>query len=117
MRFACSATLCLAATPDSDPVALAVSDRHYSVYILRCGDGSLYTGIAIDVARRLREHAAGARGAKYLRGRGPLQLVFSRPVGDRCRASRAEHRIKQLDRPRKEALIDGTVSFAELISD
>jgi len=85
--------------------------------MLRCGDGSLYTGIATDVERRLREHAAGARGAKYLRGRGPLQLVFSQPVGNRGRASRAEHRIKQLDRRHKQALIEGTAALADLMPE
>lgn len=80
-------------------------DTAWSVYLLRCADGTLYTGIATDVGRRLREHAEGARGAKYLRGRGPLTLVWSAEVGDRSAASRVEYRIKQLPRSRKEALI------------
>jgi len=92
-----------------------VSDSQYSLYILRCKDGSLYTGIAIDVAKRLREHEDGRRGAKYLRGRGPLQLVFQRALGDRSTATRAEYRIKQLDRTQKEALVSGAASLAELL--
>ena len=70
----------------------------YSVYILRCSDGSYYTGIAVDVEQRLAEHNGGRRGAKYLRGRGPLELVFSRPVGDRGTAQHVEARLKKLPR-------------------
>ena len=86
----------------------------YSLYIVRCADGSLYTGIAVDVARRLAEHAGGPRGARYLRGKGPLELVFEQPVGDRSYASRLEHRVKRLGRSAKEALIAGHCSLDEL---
>ena len=89
----------------------------YSVYILRCGDGSYYTGIATDVERRVKEHASGLRGAKYLRGRSPFELVFTETAGDRSRASKAEHRIKQLPRPDKQRLIDGRLRVAELLPD
>lgn len=89
----------------------------YSLYILRCKDGSLYTGIAIDVAKRLREHEDSKRGAKYLRGRGPLQLVFEATLGDRSVATRAEHRVKQLDRPQKEALIAGRLTLEQCLAD
>ena len=92
-----------------------MSDPHYKVYILRCGDGSLYTGIAIDVAKRFREHESGKRGAKYLRGRGPLQLVYEQSLGDRSSATRVEYRVKQLDRSRKEALVSGDVSLEECV--
>lgn len=77
----------------------------YSVYLVRCRDGSLYTGIAIDVARRLAEHEQGARGAKYLRGKGPFELVLQRQIGDRSLATRVEHRIKQLPREQKQQLL------------
>lgn len=82
----------------------------YSLYILRCGDGSLYTGIALDVARRLEEHRKGVRGAKYLRGRAPVELVFEQPAGDRAAAQRLEYRVKSLSRAEKEALIGGDLS-------
>jgi putative endonuclease len=82
----------------------------YSLYILRCADGSLYTGIALDVARRLEEHRNGTRGAKYLRGRTPVELVFEQPAGDRAAAQRLEHRVKCLSRTEKEALIGGDLS-------
>ena len=92
-----------------------MSDSQYNLYILRCGDGSLYTGIAIDVAKRLREHENGKRGAKYLRGRGPLCLVFEQSLGDRSAATRAERRVKRLDRAQKEALVSGDLSLASLL--
>ena len=92
-----------------------MSGPHYSLYILRCGDGSLYTGIAIDVARRFREHESGKRGAKYLRGRGPFTLVYEQALGNRSSAARAEYRVKQLDRSRKEALVSGDVSLEECL--
>ena len=74
------------------------------VYILRCGDGSLYTGIATDVERRLAEHQTN-KGAKYLRGRGPLKLVFAKQVGSRSQALKIEHKVKGLTRQEKEDLI------------
>ncbi len=89
----------------------------YSLYIVRCGDGSLYTGIATDIERRLREHEDGKRGSRYLRGRGPLRLEFSAPLGDRSRAQQFEHRVKRLGREQKEQLIAGRATLAELVSD
>ena len=77
----------------------------WSVYLVRCGDDSLYAGIALDVERRLQEHREGKRGAKYLRGRGPLELVMSREVGDKGLALKVELRMKKLSRKAKEKLI------------
>ena len=78
----------------------------WSVYIIRCADDSLYTGVAIDVERRLEEHQSqGPRAAKYVRGRTPLQLVYSRVVGTRSEAMVEEYRIKQLGKLEKEQLI------------
>jgi putative endonuclease len=74
----------------------------WSIYLLRCADGSLYTGIATDVSRRLTEHAESEKGAKYLRGRGPLELVFRQEIGDRGLALKVEHRIKRLPKADKE---------------
>jgi len=76
----------------------------WSIYVLRCCDGSYYTGIATDVARRLGEHAAGKRGAKYLRGRAPFEIVYQRQVGDRGTATRIEYQVKQLRRQDKQDL-------------
>jgi putative endonuclease len=78
----------------------------WSVYILRTRDGALYTGIALDVRRRLEQHIGAARGgAKALRGRGPLRLELSRAVGSRALAQAVEWRIKRLPRTRKLDLI------------
>ena len=72
---------------------------------MRCSDGTLYTGIATDVSRRLTEHeGATGRGAKYLRGKLPLELLLARVVGTREIALRVEHRIKRLPRARKAEL-------------
>jgi putative endonuclease len=90
--------------PRVETVALTSYSR-WSVYVLRCGDGSLYTGIATDVARRVAEHENGPRGSKYLRGRAPLSIVLQMELGDRAVATRAEVRIKRLARREKERLI------------
>ncbi len=74
------------------------------VYILRCGDGTLYTGVTDDVQRRLAAHRAG-KGAKYTRGRGPLELVYTQEQPDKSAALRREFQIKKLTRPQKERLI------------
>ena len=74
------------------------------VYILRCGDGTLYTGITDDVEKRLAAHRAG-KGAKYTRGRGPLELVHTEAFPDRSAASKREYGIKQLTRQEKLELI------------
>jgi putative endonuclease len=94
-----------------------MSEPLFSLYILRCADGSLYTGIAADVEKRLAEHQSGPRGAKYLRGRQPLKLEFSQAIGDRALASRLEYRVKRLSRARKESLIAGTESLHDLTED
>ncbi|MCW5587228.1 MAG: GIY-YIG nuclease family protein [Chromatiales bacterium] len=72
--------------------------------MVRCNDGSLYTGISTDVQRRLAAHGA-SRGARRLRGRGPLELVYTQAVGDRSQALRIEYRVKKLSRAEKERLI------------
>ena len=74
------------------------------VYVARCADGSLYCGIARDVAQRIAEHDAGT-GARYTRGRGPLAVVLTRRCADKGRALRLEYAIKQLSRAQKEALL------------
>ena len=74
------------------------------VYILRCGDGTLYTGMTDDVQRRLNAHRAG-KGAKYTRGRGPLELAYTEEQPDKSAALRRECAIKRLRREAKERLI------------
>ena len=76
------------------------------LYILRCGDGSLYTGITTDVERRLETHRQG-RGAKYTRGRGPLELAYQEECGTHSQALRRELEVKAMPRAQKEQLICG----------
>lgn len=75
------------------------------VYLLRCGDGTFYCGIALDVEARLKQHQAGA-GAKYTRGRGPLALVYREACPAKADALRRERAIKRLPRTRKAKLVD-----------
>lgn len=100
------------ATPDDN-----VSSPGFSLYIVRCANGSLYTGIATDVHKRLAEHESSPRGSRYLRGKGPLKIVFAEVVGNRARASRLEHRVKRLSRAQKFELIEGTRQLADLVGD
>ena len=74
------------------------------VYVARCADGSLYCGIARDVASRIAAHDAG-KGARYTRGRGPLAVLVTRRCRTKGKALRLEYAIKQLTRPQKEALV------------
>jgi putative endonuclease len=75
----------------------------WSVYLARCADDTLYCGIALDVAARLAAHANGT-GARYTRGRGPLELILVRRCSSKGLALRLEHAIKQLPRDAKLAL-------------
>ncbi len=76
------------------------------LYLVRCRDGSLYTGITTDVARRFAEHRENrGAGAKYLRGRGPLRLVFEKKLGGRSLALGVESKVKKLSKAKKEALV------------
>lgn len=81
-------------------------EKQWHLYILRCADGTLYTGIAVDVEKRFAAHAAG-KGAKYTRGRGPLTLLYQEACGDHPQALRRERQIKKLPRREKERLISG----------
>ena len=85
------------------------------VYIVRCRDGSLYAGISTDVERRLAEHRdAGGKGAKYLRGRGPLEMVCSQVIGSRSQALKVESRFRRLSKEDKETLIANGASLSTL---
>lgn len=74
------------------------------LYILRCGDDTLYTGITNDISARLKAHASG-KGAKYTRGRGPLELQYQEECGTHSDALKRELAVKALTRSEKEALI------------
>lgn len=88
------------------PAGAAETTAPWQVYILRCADGSLYTGIARDLGRRLAEHnGKSAAGASYTRARRPVRLVYSEGAASRSAASRREYEIKQLTRAEKLQLI------------
>ncbi len=90
------------------PVAEPRRRAPWTVYILRCADDTLYTGIAKDAAKRVAEHNTSNRlGARYTRGRRPVVMVYAEPAATRAAASRREHAIKALTRAGKEALLAG----------
>ncbi|WP_137284287.1 GIY-YIG nuclease family protein [Halorussus salinisoli] len=76
------------------------------VYIIECDDGSLYTGYTTDVERRVREHDRG-EGAKYTRGRTPVELVYTEQFESKSAAMSREYELKQLSRAEKERLVEG----------
>lgn len=78
----------------------------WHLYILRCKDGSLYTGITTDVEKRLEMHRSG-KGAKYTRGRAPLELVYREECGDHSAALKRELEIKAFSKEKKLLLIGG----------
>ena len=80
-------------------------DKKWYLYILRCGDGTLYTGITTDVQARFEAHQCG-KGAKYTRGRGPLELLYQEECGSLSQALKRELAIKALSRDEKQKLID-----------
>jgi putative endonuclease len=83
--------------------------RGWRVYVLRCADGTLYTGVARDLARRLEEHnGLRPRGARYTRARRPVALVYQEPAWDRSSAQKREAAIRRLGKAGKEALLRKT---------
>ena len=79
-------------------------ERPWQLYILRCGDGTLYTGIALDAKKRFLMHQKG-KGAKYTRGRGPLTLLYTETCAGHSDALKRELEVKAMTREEKEALI------------
>jgi putative endonuclease len=78
----------------------------WTIYILRCSDNSLYTGITKNIAKRVEEHNTGGRsGAKYTRGRRPVRLVYKECATSRSDATRRENEIKRMQKGRKELLV------------
>lgn len=81
----------------------------WHIYLIECADGSLYTGITVDVDRRFQTHLAG-KGARYTRSHKPVRLLASRPVGTRAEALRAELAVKRLPRSQKIEAVRGEVA-------
>jgi putative endonuclease len=97
---------------------LTDSVKNWNLYLLRCADGSLYTGITTDVDRRFGEHQdvdGKGKGAKALRGKRPLTVVFSEPVKNRSEALKLEYRVKQLSKVEKEKFILGKAGLKSLV--
>ena len=85
------------------------------LYLIRCGDNTLYTGISTDVDRRFAQHqGAGNAGSKYLKGRGPLSLVFQENLGSKSLALKMERRVKRMSKARKERLIKVSGYLAQI---
>lgn len=91
------------------------AESGWHLYLIRCRHGSLYAGITTDVERRFAEHVrSGPQAARYLRGKGPLELVYRTAVGTRAQASVLEHRVKKLPKEQKLRLIAGELTIASL---
>ena len=90
--------------------------KNWYLYIIRCCDGSLYTGITIDVAKRFEAHCGkGTAGAKYLRSRRPLELVFQAKIGKQSLAMKVEKKVKRLPPSKKKMLVEGEIKIKEII--
>ncbi|MEK7680942.1 MAG: GIY-YIG nuclease family protein [Patescibacteria group bacterium] len=77
----------------------------YHLYILECSDKTFYTGIAVDLVRRIKEHNTSKLGAKYTRARRPVKLVYAKKFRNRSLASKAEARIKKMSREEKLGVV------------
>jgi|TARA_B110000495_G_C22765878_1_gene448305 putative endonuclease len=94
-------------------------EAQWSLYLIRTAQASLYTGVTTDVQRRFAEHEnrdKKNKGAKALRGKGPLKLVFKIVVGNRSDALKLEYKVKKLSRTDKQRLISRTSKLEELIT-
>ncbi len=81
-------------------------EDNWTVYIVRCSDNSLYTGITTDIEKRIGEHNSGNKaGAKYTRSRGPVKLVYTEQTDSRSHAAKRESEIKKMDKKSKEMML------------
>ena len=90
--------------------------RRFSVYILRCSDGSFYTGVTSNLALRYQQHMSGTAGTGYMAKRLPVELVFSQEFATAHAAIAAEKKIKGWRREKKQALIEGRLSDLPVLS-
>ena len=96
----------------------ATPSKDWFLYVIRTKKGSLYTGITTNVERRFAEHqSAGKLTAKFLKGKGPLQLEFSIKVGNRSQALKLEYQVKQLSKLTKEKIVLGSVLLPSLFPE
>jgi len=90
-------------------------DTVWSVYLIRTRLNTLYAGVTTDVERRFKEHASNSKkGARYLRGKGPLVLMWHQAIGDKKEAMSLEYKIKQIDRKKKLSLIHGSLTLEDI---
>lgn len=88
------------------------------VYMIRTRLNSIYTGISTDVGRRFEEHASGdPKGARNLKGKGPLVLLFKKKIGNKSEASKVEWKIKQLTKLKKENIVSGKLKWKSFLND
>ena len=88
---------------------------NWFLYLIRCKNGKLYTGITTDVERRFAEHKSNdKRGSKYLRGKAPLTLVMKKKIASKSMALKIEAKVKKLSKIKKEMLVDGKIKVREL---
>lgn len=92
------------------------SDSPWHVYMVLCRDGSLYTGIAKDLEKRIKEHNSERTGAKYTRSRRPVKLVYQEKVSSRSDASKREYAIKKMTTTGKNALIQDDSNITSMES-
>jgi len=79
------------------------------VYMVRCNDGTLYTGITNDLEKRIEAHNSGKDGARYTRSRRPVKLVYSEEAGSKSNAAKLEYKIKKMTRAKKMEMINSEV--------
>ncbi|WP_174714882.1 GIY-YIG nuclease family protein [Marinomonas hwangdonensis] len=106
-------TLDIAGTQDDKN---ALKESEWSLYMIKTRLNTLYTGISTDVERRFKEHSgASKRAARYLKGKGPLELVWQQSVGSKSDALILEYQVKKLNRRQKLSLIEGEIALASLL--
>lgn len=106
-------TLDIAGTQDDKN---ALKESEWSLYMIKTRLNTLYTGISTDVERRFKEHSgASKRAARYLKGKGPLELVWQQSVGSKSDALTLEYQVKKLNRRQKLSLIEGEIALDSLL--
>lgn len=93
------------------------AEQPWYLYMVRCRDGSIYVGVALDAVRRFQEHSGqGPKCAKYLRGRGPLQLICLFLLPTKREAMQLEYRLKRKSKKYKEAVVAGQIPLADVLA-
>lgn len=100
---------------DSEAIMPIRPKSEWSLYMIKTRMNTLYTGISLDVERRFKEHSGdNKRGARYLKGKGPLELIWQECVGSKSDALSLEYQVKKLNRRQKQSLIEGQIDLQSL---